>query len=155
MSAGATSTSLTNPLWVIKTRMMVKWLNIRFIWFHPLTGIVDTKWTYCISIQELIRCIHYHWTSRRIPWLLQGIRTIIARCQPCRSAVSTIWKAQTLFTYVYGCSSFLFVYSRDPCIDADSSSASPVSILLASSLSKMAASMATYPHEVIMILDMA
>ncbi|KAI7885689.1 mitochondrial carrier [Lichtheimia hyalospora FSU 10163] len=112
MSAGAASTSLTNPLWVIKTRMMTQNERTAYRYKNTLDAFIT------IGRQE-------------------GIRGYYKGLGPSLLGVSHVAVQFPL-------------YEKLKCyLHADTSSAGPVSILLASSLSKMAASMATYPHEVI------
>ncbi|CDS12517.1 hypothetical protein LRAMOSA04711 [Lichtheimia ramosa] len=112
MSAGAASTSLTNPLWVIKTRMMTQNERTAYRYKNSLDAFIT------IGRQEGIRGYYKGLGSS-----LLGVSHVAVQ--------------------------FPLYEKLKRYLHADTSSASPVSILLASSLSKMAASMATYPHEVI------
>ncbi|KAI9311325.1 mitochondrial carrier domain-containing protein [Dichotomocladium elegans] len=112
MSAGAASTTSTNPLWVIKTRLMTQNERTAYRYKNTLDAFIT------IGRQE-------------------GIRGYYKGLGPSLLGVSHVAVQFPLYEQ-------LKAY-----LHADTTFAGPTSILLASSLSKMAASMATYPHEVI------
>ncbi|KAL0098220.1 mitochondrial carrier domain-containing protein [Phycomyces blakesleeanus] len=113
MTAGAASTTLTNPLWVIKTRFMTQNSLTDYRYKNTLDAFVT------IARQE-------------------GIRGFYKGLGPSLLGVSHV----ALQFPMYEKLKYLLQ------TDADVPSGS-VAILMASSISKMAASMATYPHEVI------
>lgn len=113
MSAGALATSLTNPLWVIKTRFM--------------TQNEQTPYRYNNTI-------HAFATIARE----EGFRGFYKGLGPSLIGVSHVAVQFPLYEKL----KVIFHAERH-------SSSESYSILLASSLSKMAASLATYPHEVI------
>ncbi|ORZ03541.1 mitochondrial carrier domain-containing protein [Syncephalastrum racemosum] len=115
MTAGAASTSLTNPLWVIKTRLMTQ--NERTAYRYRST--IDAFIT--IGKQEGFRGYYKGLGSS-----LLGVSHVAVQF-PLYEKLK-LW------------------LRRD---EEEKTSSVSVHILLASSMSKMAASMATYPHEVI------
>ncbi|OAD02173.1 hypothetical protein MUCCIDRAFT_145119 [Mucor lusitanicus CBS 277.49] len=110
MSAGAASTMLTNPLWVIKTRLMV-----------------TTPYRYNNTL-------HAFFTIAKE----EGFRGFYKGLGPSLIGISHVAVQFPLYEKL----KVVFHVDRD--VASGSSS-----ILLASALSKMAASLATYPHEVI------
>ncbi|KAI9476518.1 MAG: mitochondrial carrier domain-containing protein [Benjaminiella poitrasii] len=113
MSAGAVSTMLTNPLWVIKTRLM--------------TQSERTAYRYNNTLHAFI-------TIARV----EGFRGFYKGLGPSLFGISHVAVQFPLYEKLK------IVFN----VDQNGSSGSS-SILLASALSKMAASLATYPHEVI------
>ncbi|KAG0176338.1 hypothetical protein DFQ28_003477 [Apophysomyces sp. BC1034] len=113
MTAGAASTSLTNPLWVIKTRFMTQ--NERTAYRYHNT-------------------IHAFRTIARD----EGIRGFYKGLGPSLIGVSHVALQFPMYEKLK------FWFHAETHMTSGS-----IAILLASSLSKMAASMATYPHEVI------
>ncbi|KAI8085800.1 mitochondrial carrier domain-containing protein [Gilbertella persicaria] len=114
MSAGAASTMLTNPLWVIKTRLMTQ--NERTAYRYNNT-------------------LHAFFTIARE----EGFRGFYKGLGPSLIGVSHVAVQFPLYER-------LKVLLH---VERDVSTSGSTSILLASALSKMAASLATYPHEVI------
>lgn len=112
MTAGAASTILTNPLWVIKTRLM--------------TQSQKTSYRYKNTFDAFI-------TIGRV----EGFRGFYKGLGPSLIGVSHVAVQFPLYEKL----KVLF--------NVEGKSTGSTSILLASALSKMAASMATYPHEVI------
>ncbi|KAI8052779.1 mitochondrial carrier domain-containing protein [Thamnidium elegans] len=113
MSAGAASTMLTNPLWVIKTRLMTQNERTAYRYNNTLHAFIT------IAKEE-------------------GFRGFYKGLGPSLIGISHVAVQFPLYERL----KVVFHVDRD--IVSGSSS-----ILLASSLSKMAASVATYPHEVI------
>ncbi|KAG0167658.1 hypothetical protein DFQ28_005836 [Apophysomyces sp. BC1034] len=113
MSAGATSTLLTNPLWVIKTRFMTQSERTPYRYNNTLHAFST------IAKEE-------------------GMRGFYKGLGPSLIGVSHVAVQFPLYERL---KSLLHV-------DKEVASGS-AAILLASSLSKMAASLATYPHEVV------
>ncbi|KAF7727085.1 hypothetical protein EC973_008048 [Apophysomyces ossiformis] len=113
MSAGATSTTITNPLWVIKTRFMTQSERSAYRYNNTLHAIVT------IAKEE-------------------GVRGFYKGLGPSLIGVSHVAVQFPLYEKL----KILFHVDKE----VPSSSAG---ILLASALSKMAASVATYPHEVV------
>ncbi|CEI99166.1 hypothetical protein RMCBS344292_13258 [Rhizopus microsporus] len=114
MSAGALSTTLTNPLWVIKTRLM--------------TQSERTSYRYNNTIHAFATIAKE-----------EGFRGFYKGLGPSLIGISHVAVQFPLYEK-------LKVALH---VDQDSSSYGSTSILLASALSKMSASLATYPHEVI------
>ncbi|KAI8346880.1 mitochondrial carrier domain-containing protein [Choanephora cucurbitarum] len=114
MSAGAASTMLTNPLWVIKTRLMTQNERTAYRYNNTLHAFIT------IAREE-------------------GFRGFYKGLGPSLIGVSHVAVQFPLYERL---KSLLYV-------DRNASSTGSTSILLASALSKMAASLATYPHEVI------
>ncbi|CEG79270.1 hypothetical protein CU097_008381 [Rhizopus azygosporus] len=114
MSAGALSTTLTNPLWVIKTRLM--------------TQSERTSYRYNNTIHAFATIAKE-----------EGFRGFYKGLGPSLIGISHVAVQFPLYEK-------LKVVLH---VDRDSSSYGSTSILLASALSKMSASLATYPHEVI------
>ncbi|KAI7873681.1 mitochondrial carrier [Lichtheimia hyalospora FSU 10163] len=112
MSAGATSSCLTNPLWLIKTRLMTQ--NER------------TAYRYKSTLDAFISI------GRR-----EGLRGYY---KGLGSSLLGVTHVAVQFPLYEKLKSYLH---------ADVGSPGSLAILIASSLSKMSASMATYPHEVI------
>ncbi|GET04181.1 mitochondrial NAD transporter [Rhizophagus clarus] len=113
MGAGATSTIVTNPLWVIKTRFMTQNERTTYMYkntFHAFKTIYATE----------------------------GIRGFYKGLGPSLMGVSHVAVQFPLYEK-------LKVWLKNP----DKDHLSNLSILFASSISKMAASVATYPHEVV------
>ncbi|KAI8883042.1 mitochondrial carrier [Backusella circina FSU 941] len=113
MSAGATSTCLTNPLWVIKTRLMTQ--NER------------TAYRYKSTINAFATIARE-----------EGFKGFYKGFGPSLIGISHVGIQFPLYEKLK-----VVFHVRE-----DKSSGS-TSILLASALSKMSASIATYPHEVI------
>ncbi|KAL1928865.1 hypothetical protein VTP01DRAFT_2651 [Rhizomucor pusillus] len=113
MSAGAASTTMTNPLWVIKTRLMTQNERTAYRYRNTLDAIIT------IGKQEGVRGYYKGLGSS-----LLGISHVAVQF-PLYEKLK-IW-----------------LHADTP------ESKGTTAILMASSLSKMAASMATYPHEVI------
>ncbi|KAF9355822.1 hypothetical protein BGX26_006070 [Mortierella sp. AD094] len=113
MGAGATSTTITNPLWVIKTRFM--------------TQNEHTPYRYNNTL-------HAFTTIYRV----EGLRGFY---KGLGSSLMGITHVALQFP--------LYEKLRFWLKSADSDQVSNTNILIASSTSKMAASVATYPHEVI------
>ncbi|KAI8365404.1 mitochondrial carrier domain-containing protein [Radiomyces spectabilis] len=113
MSAGAISTSLTNPLWVIKTRFM--------------TQSELTPYRYNNTLHAFITIARE-----------EGFRGFYKGLGPSLIGVSHVAVQFPLYEKLK-----VWLHA-----DTNAPGAS-TSILVASSLSKMAASVATYPHEVI------
>ncbi|ORX60317.1 mitochondrial carrier [Hesseltinella vesiculosa] len=112
MTAGAASTTLTNPLWVIKTRFMTQNDKTPYRYNNTLHAFRT------IAKEEGIRGFY------------KGLGTSLIGVSHVAVQFPLYEKLKTLFA------------------QSDVTSGN-VGILLASSLSKMAASTATYPHEVI------
>ncbi|KAI7901094.1 mitochondrial carrier domain-containing protein [Cokeromyces recurvatus] len=113
MSAGAASTILTNPLWVIKTRLMTQ-----------------SEWT----AYRYKNTLHAFITIAEV----EGFRGFYKGLGPSLFGISHVAVQFPLYEKLK------IVFNVDHHVSSGSSA-----ILLASSLSKMAASLATYPHEVI------
>ncbi|KAI9029847.1 mitochondrial carrier domain-containing protein [Phycomyces nitens] len=113
MTAGAASTTLTNPLWVIKTRFMTQNSLTDYRYKNTLDAFIT------IARQE-------------------GIRGFYKGLGPSLIGVSHVALQFPMYEKLK--------YLLQTDTDIPSGSAA---ILMASSVSKMAASMATYPHEVI------
>lgn len=123
MTAGATGTVLTNPLWVVKTRFMVRCSLVMFL-------------CSCQTSSER----HYRNTfdALRIIYSTEGIRGFYRGLGPSLIGVSHVAVQFPLYEK--------FKVWFKPA-DAEDF---PTSVILgASSLSKCLASIATYPHEVI------
>ncbi|KAG0764897.1 hypothetical protein G6F24_004853 [Rhizopus arrhizus] len=116
MSAGALSTSLTNPLWVIKTRFMTQNERTTYRYNNTLHAFAT------IAREEGFRGFYKGLGSSLI-----GISHVAVQF-PLYEKLKIAFHVEQKHS---------------------SSSSGSTSILLASSLSKMAASLATYPHEVI------
>ncbi|KAI7864914.1 mitochondrial carrier domain-containing protein [Spinellus fusiger] len=113
MTAGAASTTLTNPLWVIKTRFMTQTSRTDYQYKNTLDAFVT------IARQEGIRGFYKGLGSSLI-----GISHVAVQF-PLYEKLKSILQTD---------------HNSPP---------GSMTILLSSSFSKMAASMATYPHEVI------
>ncbi|KAF9972383.1 hypothetical protein BGZ65_009851, partial [Modicella reniformis] len=113
MSAGATSTTITNPLWVIKTRFM--------------TQNEHTPYRYNNTL-------HAFTTIYKV----EGLRGFY---KGLGSSLMGITHVALQFP--------LYEKLRQWLKSSDSDQVSSTNILMASSMSKMAASIATYPHELI------
>ncbi|KAG0206323.1 hypothetical protein BGX28_002224 [Mortierella sp. GBA30] len=113
MSAGATSTTITNPLWVIKTRFM--------------TQNEHTPYRYNNTL-------HAFTTIYRV----EGLRGFYKGLGSSLMGISHVALQFPLYEKL-----------RQWLKSADTDQVSSTNILAASSTSKMAASIATYPHEVI------
>ncbi|KAM0790438.1 hypothetical protein ACM66B_003316 [Microbotryomycetes sp. NB124-2] len=114
MTAGATGTIVTNPLWVVKTRFMTQRI-----------GPNDVKYR------------HTYDAIARI-YRLEGVGTFYRGLLPSLVGVSHIAVQFPLYEQ-------LKVYYRP----RDGSDIPSTTILFCSSASKMVASVATYPHEVL------
>ncbi|EIE92451.1 hypothetical protein RO3G_16973 [Rhizopus delemar RA 99-880] len=112
MSAGALSTILTNPLWVIKTRLMTQ--NERTLYRYNNT-------------------IHAFSTIAKE----EGFRGFYKGLGPSLIGISHVAVQFPLYEKL------------KVVLHTEMTTGGSSSILLASALSKMAASLATYPHEVI------
>ncbi|KAF0441146.1 mitochondrial carrier [Gigaspora margarita] len=112
MGAGATSTIVTNPLWVIKTRFMTQNQTTTYLYrntFHAFSTIYEQE----------------------------GMKGFYKGLGPSLMGVSHVAVQFPLYEKMK-------VWLKSP--DKELSN---LSILFASSVSKMAASIATYPHEVV------
>ncbi|ORE21704.1 mitochondrial carrier, partial [Rhizopus microsporus] len=121
MSAGALSTTLTNPLWVIKTRLM--------------TQSERTSYRYNNTIHAFATIAKE-----------EGFRGFYKGLGPSLIGISHVAVQFPLYEKLKVALRNINFYID---VDQDSSSYGSTSILLASALSKMSASLATYPHEVI------
>ncbi|CAB4434395.1 unnamed protein product [Rhizophagus irregularis] len=113
MGAGATSTIVTNPLWVIKTRFMTQNERTSYMYKNTLDAFKTIYST-------------------------EGFRGFYKGLGPSLMGVSHVAVQFPLYEK-------LKVWLKQP----DQDHLSNLSILFASSVSKMAASVATYPHEVV------
>lgn len=107
MAAGAVSTTATNPIWVVKTRLMSQGPH--------------TPWHYSSTINAFATMYKH-----------EGIRTFYAGLAPALLGLAHVAVQFPLYEK--------FKVSFDH---------NPIGILGASALSKMCASAATYPHEVV------
>ncbi|WVR08628.1 hypothetical protein IAU60_005684 [Kwoniella sp. DSM 27419] len=117
MTAGATGTVLTNPLWVVKTRFMAQ------------AGTVDSATRYRTTIGAI-----------RSIYKTEGFRAFYKGLLPSLMGVSHVAVQFPLYEQAKSWA--------DPG-NGDHSSLSPGTILACSAFSKMIASLATYPHEVL------
>lgn len=154
MTAGAMSTICTNPLWVIKTRFMVCGLFCFLIVEHGLSVSFDFQ----TQGKGEVRYKHTLDAALTI-WRTEGPRAFYRGLVPSLLGILhvavqfplyeqlKIWarRARTYSScfYVEG---FDIVFSIERNQDAPLNSQS---ILMCSALSKMTASIATYPHEVV------
>lgn len=158
MSAGVASSVLTNPLWVIKTRLMVNLLSYRRF-FLECTNIIYIY----IQTQNERTAYRYNNTLHAFITIAkeEGFRGYYKGLGPSLIGISHVAvqfplyeRLKVVFRKCYKCKIPLthkkkqLTFSLKKDVDRDIVSGSS-SILLASSLSKMAASLATYPHEVI------
>jgi solute carrier family 25 (mitochondrial folate transporter), member 32 len=126
VAAGACSTIVTNPIWVIKTRLMSQSLK---------TGIdgFGAPWYYKNA-----------WDAARNMYTTEGIRAFYSGLTPALLGLSHVAIQFPLYEYFkmaftgYG----IGVHPED-------GSSQWLGILLATFLSKVCASTATYPHEVL------
>ncbi|KAK7208573.1 mitochondrial carrier domain-containing protein [Myxozyma melibiosi] len=117
LCAGGSSTTITNPIWVVKTRLM--------------TQSADTAWHYKGTI-DAFRCMYKN----------EGLISFYAGLLP---ALLGLLHVAVQFP-LYEKFKLMFV----PAPDTHPSELRKVSgIIFASSLSKMLASIVTYPHEVV------
>ncbi|KAF9381604.1 hypothetical protein CPB97_007649 [Podila verticillata] len=113
MSAGATSTTMTNPLWVIKTRFMTQNEHTPYRYKNTLDAFTTI-------------------------YRVEGLRGFYKGLGSSLMGISHVALQFPLYEK-------LRIWLKP----ADSDQVSSTNILIASSTSKMAASIATYPHEVI------
>ncbi|RUP46295.1 hypothetical protein BC936DRAFT_147115 [Jimgerdemannia flammicorona] len=113
MGAGATSTVLTNPFWVIKTRFMTQNEHTAYRYRNTANAFTTIART-------------------------EGLRGFYKGLGPSLMGVSHVAVQFPLYER-------LKVWMRP----ANGEDVTTLAILIASSISKMAASVATYPHEVI------
>ncbi|KNZ49226.1 hypothetical protein VP01_513g3 [Puccinia sorghi] len=133
MTAGATSTIATNPLWLIKTRFMVRrnaqWSYQVFFFFLCIS-------TRVIRDPQSERYRHTFDAFRRV-YAKEGLRGFYRGLVPSLFGVTHVAIQFPLYEQIK-------LYYKDQSVDLPSSQ-----ILIASATSKMLASLLTYPHEVI------
>lgn len=108
------------------------------------------------TVPHHYRCHTVDLQDRRVQSLLQGIIAVFDGRQPCGCSVPLVRAGQVMGRYVAHVSWLALHWARrytDPfAVDpgnGDHSSLSPGTILACSAFSKMIASLATYPHEVL------
>ncbi|KAK8850559.1 hypothetical protein IAR55_004477 [Kwoniella newhampshirensis] len=117
MSAGATGTVMTNPLWVVKTRFMAQ------------AGLAPSAAKYRNTLEAIADI-----------YRTEGFRAFYKGLLPSLMGVSHVAVQFPLYEKAKSWA------DQD---SADHSSLSPSTILACSAFSKMFASLATYPHEVL------
>ncbi|KAN0085189.1 Mitochondrial carrier domain containing protein [Elaphomyces granulatus] len=126
VAAGACSTIVTNPIWVIKTRLMSQSLN---------TGIggFGAPWYYKNA-----------WDAARKMYTTEGIRAFYSGLTPALFGLSHVAIQFPLYEY-FKMAFTGYGIGEHP----EDGSSQWLGILIATFLSKVCASTATYPHEVI------
>ncbi|KAI8674042.1 hypothetical protein NCS55_00726900 [Fusarium keratoplasticum] len=142
ITAGASSTIVTNPIWVIKTRLMSQ-SSVRHSHDHtslyPKAGSTPTS-------RPTLHDWHYRSTidAARKMYTSEGIISFYSGLTPALLGLSHV--AVQFPTYEYLKTKFTGHSMGE---SAEGEKANVVGILSASILSKIVASSATYPHEVI------
>ncbi|RMJ08716.1 hypothetical protein BHE90_012083 [Fusarium euwallaceae] len=142
ITAGASSTIVTNPIWVIKTRLMSQ-SSVRHSHDHtslyPKAGSTPTS-------RPTLHDWHYRSTidAARKMYTSEGIISFYSGLTPALLGLSHV--AVQFPTYEYLKTKFTGHSMGE---SAEGEKADVVGILSASILSKIVASSATYPHEVI------
>ncbi|EEU45187.1 uncharacterized protein NECHADRAFT_40983 [Fusarium vanettenii 77-13-4] len=142
ITAGASSTIVTNPIWVIKTRLMSQ-SSVRHSHDHtslyPKAGSTPTS-------RPTLHDWHYRSTidAARKMYTSEGIISFYSGLTPALLGLSHV--AVQFPTYEYLKTKFTGHSMGE---SAEGENANVVGILSASILSKIVASSATYPHEVI------
>ncbi|WVQ87862.1 hypothetical protein IAS59_001593 [Cryptococcus gattii] len=117
MTAGATGTCMTSPLWVIKTRLMAQ------------VGPSDQA-RYRNTLEAIVDIYRY-----------EGVRAFYKGLLPSLMGISHVAVQFPLYEKAKSWA--------DNNTEGDHSSLTPSTILICSAFSKMVASIATYPHEVL------
>lgn len=150
MTAGAASTISTNPLWVIKTRFMVRTPSD-----DPLRSQVRPNTLDATPVRSAVRtyprCSSHDLPYRRTVCVLSRSASQLIRNHSRRRTVPTLRKAQSDSPYVVHWS-FSHMFEIKPPLPKEQGSEEPITsrtILLCSAIAKMTASVATYPHEVV------
>lgn len=132
MTAGMASTSLTNPVWVIKTRFMVsKTINSMCE--------ISLEWLILLLQSQSKRSLH------RYNNIFDAFTTI-AKNEGIRGFYKGL--GPSLIGVSHVAIQFPLYEKLKSLLSEKSNQSDTVNILLASAVSKMVASTATYPHEV-------
>lgn len=133
MTAGMASTSLTNPVWVIKTRFMVSTKTIN--------GMceISLEWLILLLQSQSKRSLH------RYNNIFDAFTTI-AKNEGIRGFYKGL--GPSLIGVSHVAIQFPLYEKLKSLLSEKSMQSDTVNILLASAVSKMVASTATYPHEV-------
>ncbi|KAH6655700.1 mitochondrial carrier protein [Truncatella angustata] len=137
--AGASSTVVTNPIWVIKTRLMSQ--SSRHVSDFPRTGSTPT------SRPSVSSSWHYNSTldAARKMYSSEGILSFYSGLTPALLGLSHVAVQFPAYEFLRQ----KFTGQRMGHMGEDNSQRQWVGVLSASILSKILASSATYPHEVI------
>ncbi|KAI1875443.1 hypothetical protein JX265_004501 [Neoarthrinium moseri] len=141
--AGASSTVVTNPIWVIKTRLMSQSSNgyNREMSVFPRSGNTPT------SRPTINSPWHYHSTldAARKMYSSEGILSFYSGLTPALLGLTHVAVQFPAYEYLR----LKFTGQQMGHMDDQNSSRHWIGVLSASILSKIMASSATYPHEVI------
>ncbi|QIW97019.1 hypothetical protein AMS68_002537 [Peltaster fructicola] len=129
ITAGACSTVATNPIWVIKTRLMSQASR-------TASGEGRTPWHYDSTLD-----------AARKMWQAEGVRAFYSGLAPALLGLTHV--AIQFPLYEYFKQKFTGLEMGETPADATSAGINTVGILAATFLSKITATSATYPHEVL------
>lgn len=129
VTAGACSTVATNPIWVIKTRLMSQVSK-------TASGESRTPWHYDNTLD-----------AARKMWRAEGVRAFYSGLAPALLGLTHV--AIQFPLYEYFKQKFTGLEMGATPADAASAGVNTVGILAATFLSKVCATSATYPHEVL------
>ncbi|KAG0639587.1 mitochondrial carrier domain-containing protein [Tuber brumale] len=138
MVAGTSSTLVTNPIWVIKTRLMSQ---------NAIVANTSSQYSPISNTSSAYVKIPYHYTSTldaaRKMYLHEGIGSFYSGLAPALLGLSHVAVQFPLYEAFKG----FFIGSEH--LESPNGFTHFWSILAASCLSKICASSATYPHEVL------
>jgi len=125
VTAGACSTLATNPIWVIKTRLMSQSSS-------RATGGARTPWHYNST-----------WDAARKMWASEGIGAFYSGLSPALLGLTHVAIQFPLYEY------FKMRFTGTEMGESSTEKSNTLGILSATFLSKFCATTATYPHEVV------
>ncbi|EGP82879.1 uncharacterized protein MYCGRDRAFT_101727 [Zymoseptoria tritici IPO323] len=137
VAAGACSTLVTNPIWVIKTRLMSQVSK-------TASDGARTPWHYSNTFD-----------AARTMWRAEGLKAFYSGLTPALLGLSHVAIQFPLYEYFKQEFTGAEMGSTVPTNSASDTASNTLGILAATFLSKLCATTATYPHEVLRTHGMA
>ncbi|KJX96455.1 mitochondrial carrier protein [Zymoseptoria brevis] len=131
VAAGACSTLVTNPIWVIKTRLMSQVSK-------TASDGARTPWHYSNTFD-----------AARTMWRAEGVKAFYSGLTPALLGLSHVAIQFPLYEYFKQEFTGAEMGSTVPTNSASDTASNTIGILAATFLSKLCATTATYPHEVL------